>query len=117
MSNLAYKLQQQKQYVEQPKPSSKKLFVRKVTKGEKALWTLAIAALLAVSVYVVSTYASVYSLNRDIHDLEAKIETQEKINSELKQEVAELSKLERIYEKAQKLGLTFNNDNVKFLEE
>lgn len=115
MSNLAYKVQQQqRQYVEQPKP--KKLFKRKVTKGEKILWTLALAGLLMVSVYIVSTYASIYSLNQGIEQLQMKTQQQEKVNGELEQQVSKLSRPERIYNIAKnKLGMTFKKDSVKVI--
>lgn len=116
MSNLAYKYQQQKQYVEQPQPSTRKLFTRKITKGEKALWALALIALLVTSVYVVSTYATIYSLNRDTQQMQEKIEAQKKANSELQQEVSQLSKPSRIYKQAKQQGLVLDPDQVKFLE-
>lgn len=118
MSNLAYKVQQQHQHqqVEQPKPSPKKLFKHKITKGEKILWTFALIGLLAASAYIVSTYASVYALNRDIGHLQTNIEKQTKVNSQLEQKVSKLSRPERIYNIAkEKLGMTFKEDSVEVI--
>lgn len=116
MSNLAYKYQQ-KQYEEKPQqPSPAKLFKRRVTKGEKILWTFSIVALLAVSIYLVSTYASIYAINTDIQQLETKTEQLQKGNNDLKQQVSTLSAPERIFEIAKdKLGMTFKNGNVKVI--
>ncbi|HET7616524.1 MAG TPA: cell division protein FtsL [Bacillales bacterium] len=116
MSNLAYKVQQQKPFVEQPKPSKDKLFKRKVTKGEKLLWVTALFGLMIASVYIVSTYASVYALNQDIEHLQAKTEVQQKVNGELEQQVAKLSRPERIFSIAKnKLGMSFKGNNVKVI--
>ncbi|HEX7065669.1 MAG TPA: cell division protein FtsL [Bacillales bacterium] len=116
MSNLAYKIQQQQRYVEQPKPTSKKLFKRKVTKGEKVLWTFALIGLLATSVFLVSTYASVYALNSDIEQLRSNIDTQTKVNSELEQQVSKLNRPDRIFNIAKnKLGMTIKEDSVKVI--
>ncbi|HEU5139825.1 MAG TPA: cell division protein FtsL [Bacillales bacterium] len=116
MSNLAYKIQQQQRYVEQPKPSPKKMFKRKVTKGEKVLWSFALIGLLAASVLLVSTYASVYALNSDIEQLQSKIDTQTKVNSELEQKVSKLSRPERIFNIAKNdLGMTIKEDSVKVI--
>lgn len=116
MSNLAYKVQQQRQYVEQPKPSPKRLFQRKVTRGEKVLWGFALIGLLVASVYIVSTYASIYSLNQNIEQLQAKAQTQTKVNNQLNQQVSKLSRPERIYNIAKnKLGMTFKQNSVKVI--
>lgn len=116
MSNLAYKYQQKQYEEKQQQPSPSKLFKRKVTKGEKVLWTASIVALLAISIYLVSTYASIYALNTDIQQLETKAEQQEKGNSGLKEEVSTLSAPERIFEIAKdKLGMTAKNGNVKVI--
>lgn len=116
MSNLAYKVQQQKQFVEQTQPSPKKLFKKRITKGEKLLWTMALIGLMMVSVYIVSTYATIYSLNRNISQMQSEAQTQMKVNGELQQQVSQLSRPERIYNIAKnKLGMTFNKDSVKVI--
>lgn len=116
MSNLAYKVQQRQQ-MEQVQPSPKRLFTRKITKGEKVLWTLGFIALFAVSVYIVSTFASIYTLNHNISQLETKIDKQSKVNSELKQKVSKLNRPERISKIAKdKLGMKMRNNSVKSIE-
>lgn len=118
MSNLAYKMQQQqhqvKQDVQERQAQPSKLLKRGVTKGEKVLWAFALVALLCSAVFVISNYASIYSVNRDIQQLESKISTQQKVNSDLELQVAELSAPKRIIPIAEnKLGLSRNIQNVK----
>ncbi|HET7628796.1 MAG TPA: cell division protein FtsL [Bacillales bacterium] len=116
MSNLAYKVQQQRTFVEQPKPTEDRLFKRKITKGEKFLWTLAVCGLFLASVYLVSTYATVFTLNEEIEQLQSDLKTQEKVNGELEQQVAKLSRPERIFSIAKnELGMTFKENSVKVI--
>ena len=116
MSNLAYKVQQQKQFVEQTQPTPKKLFKRKITKGEKLLWTTALIGLLAAAIYIVSTYATIYSLDQSITKMQFQSQSQTKVNGELQQKVSQLSRPERIYNIAKnKLGMTFKKDSVKVI--
>lgn len=116
MSNLAYKYQQKPYEESQQQPSSSKLFQRKITKGEKILWSFAAVALLVAAIYLVSTYASIYALNSDIQQLETKTHQQEKGNNDLKQQVSTLNAPERILKIAKnKLGMTVKNGNVKVL--
>lgn len=116
MSNLAYKVQQEKQFVEQTQPSQKKLFQRRITKGEKVLWTAALIGLLAAAIYMVSTYATIYSLDQNIAQMQFEAQSQTKVNGELQQKVSELSRPERIYNIAKnKLGMTFKKDSVKVI--
>lgn len=116
MSNLAYKVQQQRQHVEQPRPSQKKLFQRTITRGEKVLWTLAVIGLFVAAIYLVSTYASIYSLNQNIAQLQMQTQKQTKINNQLGQQVSKLSRPERIYNIAKnKLGMTFKENSVQVI--
>jgi cell division protein FtsL len=85
--------------------------------GEKILWMLLAVFLCIASVQIVSNQATIYDMNKDIQDIEAKIQEQEKVNSDLEVQVAELSTYERIWEIATKeLGLQLN-DNVKVVQE
>jgi cell division protein FtsL len=103
--------------MEQVQPSPKRLFTRKVTKGEKVLWTIALLALFAVSVYIVSTFASIYTLNRNISQLETKMDRQAKVNSELQEKVYKLKRPERISKIGKdKLGLKMRKNSVKSIE-
>ena len=60
---------------------------------------------------------SIYQVNKEIQDTKVTIQEQEKSNSDLTIQVSELSQYERIREKAQKLGLTLNDQNIKVVQE
>ncbi len=125
MSNLAYEIQQKQQQqqkerhqqkqqrVIQPEPQKKK----GITLGEKLL-ALGFAVVLAFSCFfIVSNYAALYSVNKDIQQYESAIDKQMKVNNELELSVAELNNPERIWKIAKKHGLALNGDNVKVVQE
>ena len=59
---------------------------------------------------------SVYQSNIEIQEIEAQIEKQTKLNSDLHVQVEELSTYDRIWEKAKELGLTLDQNNVKSVQ-
>ena len=69
------------------------------------------------SVKIVSNQAAIYETNKEIQKVEASIDEQGKINDDLKVQVAELSTYERIWAKAQELGLKLNEKNVKVVQD
>ena len=69
------------------------------------------------SVHIISNQASIYQVNKEIQDTKVTIQEQEKVNSDLTIQVNELSQYERIRDKAQELGLTLNENNVKVVQD
>ncbi|MFS0643583.1 cell division protein FtsL [Siminovitchia sp. 179-K 8D1 HS] len=118
MSNLA-----RKQY-EQPGQSlgTKDLPVKKVQRharispGEKVLFMIFVLFVTFMAVKIVSVQASIYEVNKEIQDVRASVQEQAKINDDLSLQVADLSKYERVWKKAQELGLNLNENNVKVVE-
>ncbi|AMY05034.1 MULTISPECIES: cell division protein FtsL [Staphylococcus] len=100
-----------------PSPSPTRKVKRKVvvqlTKFEKVLYISLIAVIAMVSIYILSLKMDAYDTKGKIADLDQKIETQSSQNSALKSEIKKNSSYERIYEKAQKQGMSLKNDNVK----
>ncbi|MFC7392454.1 cell division protein FtsL [Scopulibacillus cellulosilyticus] len=89
---------------------------RKITKGEKCLWTMAAFLIFALAITIVSNQAKLYTTTRAASDLQGKIDQQSKINNQLKEQVSQLSSPERIMAYAKdKLGLKLNIKNVKVL--
>ena len=117
MSNLAKKLQQEQQQraVQEPKktPLKKAWF----SPGEKILGLVFGAICCIVAVQIISNQADIYKLNRDIQVTQSTIVEQQKINSDLEVQISELSMPERVKEKAEKVGLKFNENNVKVVQE
>ena len=99
----------------QPNQQSKK--VRKTTYGisgrEKVL--ILVLALLIVGLAVISLkiQSDIHTTNMEIKTLENEVTQISNENVDLKVQVGELSTYERIWEKAQELGLTLNEKNVK----
>ncbi|WP_230199575.1 cell division protein FtsL [Bacillus testis] len=88
----------------------------KVTLGEKVL-VVAFALLLAVAaVKIISNQYSLYSINKDIQKAEKSVDEHVKQNTDLKIQVSELSRYERIWEKASQMGLTLDENNVKVVQ-
>lgn len=119
LSNLARK--QQQTYV-QPNPKTETQIKpvhkrRKITPGEKLIAGLFIAFVCFMSIKIISTQASIYFINKDIHGLETSIQTKKKVNDDLKMQVSDMSTYERIWKKAKELGLKLNENNVKVVEE
>ncbi|WML49346.1 hypothetical protein RCG23_04745 [Neobacillus sp. PS3-34] len=48
---------------------------------------------------MISNQAKIYSVNKDIQDIQVSMKEQEKVNSDLKDQVSELSTYERIWER------------------
>ncbi|MRX53559.1 cell division protein FtsL [Bacillus idriensis] len=117
MSNLAVKLQQQRQEQHKHMPEQQQTVVitrrPTITVGEKVLIVAFLSVLLFAAVQIVSNSVTVYQSNIAIQKIEAQIQDQQKINSDLTVQVKELSTYERIMAEAKKQGLNLNPDNVK----
>ncbi|MCD8914548.1 MULTISPECIES: cell division protein FtsL [Staphylococcus] len=103
--------------VPQTEPSPTRKVKRKVvvqlTKFEKVLYITLVAVIAMVSIYILSLKMDAYDTKGKIADLDYKIEQQSSQNSALKSEIKKNSSYERIYDKAQKQGMSLKNDNVK----
>jgi cell division protein FtsL len=119
LSNLAYQIQQRRK-IEDHQQHQPKTVIKKrahVTFGEKVLYFIFLIMVLIGSIVVVSNSANIFTINRDISALEKSIDTQTKVNSDLEQQVMELSTYERIWAKAHELGLMLNENNVKVVQD
>jgi cell division protein FtsL len=122
MSNLAMKLEQQRQEKQQLQhmPVSEPIIIKRrasITNGEKILMILVVGLFIIGAVNIVAKSYTVYQANIEIQKTEAKIEEQTKLNSDLHVQVEELSTYDRIWEKAKELGLKLDQNNVKSVQE
>lgn len=86
---------------------------RKITRGEKLIYSMAVPVILAFSFLIISNYATLYSLNHDKQTTETNITEQESMNDALALQVTELSDPDRILTIAQsELGMTMNDGQV-----
>lgn len=117
MANIARQLRQEQQ--EQTIVAPKKRIKRKgwISPGEKILGITFGALVCFGSVHIISNQASIYQVNKEIQDTKVTVQEQEKSNSDLTIQVNELSQYERIRDKAQELGLTLNDQNIKVVQD
>ena len=96
----------------EPKPARKFGWFH-VTPGEKGLIALFCIALAFVGILNLNAHSAVQETNIAISKTEDQINTISDENEELYVQVSELSRYERIWERAQQLGLTQNEENVR----
>ena len=121
MGNLArdYQQHQQQQTTQQKQAQTTVRTVgkfSKVTLGEKLLGAVLIAFVCFIAVKIISAQAAIYEVNKDIQDVQKTVQEQKKINDDLDVQVKELSRHDRIWNKAKSLGLNLNENNVKVVE-
>ncbi len=100
---------------EQP-PQPKKPAIQKskiFSKGEKVLFLGLLSIVTILSLMIVQTQSTVRATTKDISLLEQQIDTTSKENTDLSIQVRELSTYDRIWKKAEELGLKLNEQNVK----
>ncbi|MFD1705792.1 cell division protein FtsL [Siminovitchia sediminis] len=116
MSNLARQLQENQSI--QPKDVQVQKVQRhvKISPGEKLLFLLLAAFIIFMSVKILSVQADIYEVNKELQEVETAIQNHEKITSDLDMQVDELSRYERVWKKANELGLNLNENNVKVVE-
>ena len=89
----------------------------KMLKGEKFLYILIVFALILFPIGTVFTKAVLSETNISLEKIKEKIATQEGINESLIMQVDELASLDKIQEVATEKGLTYNNENIKNVNE
>lgn len=120
MSNVAYQLREKQEQNQKRMNKSATVIVEKggITKGETILLSLLAIVFFLASIFVISNYATIQSLNRDVHVLQSDVENKTQTNEDLQLQVTELSDPERIMSIAkEELGLTLNEKNVKVITE
>ncbi len=114
MSAEQVRKQQPLQQPERKKQVKVKVHKQKwISTGEKFLYSITTAAVIATSVFLVHFSASTDGLNRDIQHLEEKIDAQQSQNENLAYQVKELSNPDRILKIAKENGLSIKNSVVK----
>lgn len=113
MSNLAVKYKKQQYRSQMPKQAPRPVKKAKITLLEKLLYTAFIAFLLYAAVAFISNKTMLYEANTEASKLQKTIEKQKTTNNDLKAEVEQLSRYERIAKIAEKMGLKIDENNVK----
>ena len=89
----------------------------KILKGEKMIYTLILLAVISFPMATVFTKAKLSETNIALEQIKNKVSTQEGINESLSMQVDELASLDKIESVATEKGLSYNNDNIKNINE
>lgn len=89
----------------------------KIVRGEKIIYALLFFAIVSMPLCTVLTKAFLSESNIEVEQLKAKIESQENINESLSMQIDELASLSKIQEVASEKGLSYNNENIKVINE
>lgn len=89
----------------------------KISKFEKLLYTFTVLLILSFPLVIVFSQATLSKINYEVEKSKKEIATQEKKNESLVMKINELASLDRIQEVADDQGLSYNNDNIKTIEE
>jgi cell division protein FtsL len=84
-----------------------------LTPGEKVIGIAFLGLVCFGAVHIISNESAVYQVNKNVQDVQASINEQQKVNSDLEAQVKELSRYDRIISEAKKKGLVLNENNVK----
>lgn len=100
-----------------PEPPKKQAKIRKsrkwVTTGEKFLYVLLTSILVLFASTILHTGSELNDMNREVSALSSKLDETAKKNIELSVQMKSESTHEKVWEKAKKLGLNLNENNVK----
>ena len=89
----------------------------KISKFEKLLYTFTILLLLSFPLVIVFSQATLSKINYEVEKSKKEIASQQKKNESLVMKINELASLDRIQEVADNQGLSYNNANIKTIEE
>ncbi len=89
---------------------------RKRLKGEKFVVFAIIVLAIATPLFCVFTQAKLSESNIALEKLKQDIEYQSGINESLNMKINELASLDKIREVASSQGLSYNNDNIKVID-
>ncbi|MER2000222.1 MAG: cell division protein FtsL [Lysinibacillus sp.] len=99
--------------VQQPSKSPKIKRGFRITAGEKLFIFAIVVIMAALSMSILHIQGEIQTTSMENQLLQAEVATVQNENVDLKVQVGELSRYERIWKKAQELGLTLNGENVK----
>ncbi len=89
----------------------------KLGKFEKLLYTFAIVLTVSLPISIVFSKATLSQINFEVEKVKKEIATQTKTNQSLSMKINELASLDKIEEVAKNEGLSYNNDNIKTVED
>ncbi len=88
-----------------------------MSKFERLLYTLALFLLVMSPISIVFSKATLANINYEVEKQKREIETQKKTNESIAMTIDELASLTKIQEVAQQQGLSYNNNNIKTVDD
>ncbi|MBP3952132.1 cell division protein FtsL [Bacillus suaedae] len=113
---VARQIQEQEQRQVQPKKRIRRIRTT-VTLGERMIIGFMAIMTFVVLGIIVHNFASIYSVNQEVHKLEGDISKQVEVNEGLSLQVVELSAPDRILSIAKELGMSLDENKVKVVQQ
>lgn len=88
----------------------------KMSKFERLLYTLALFLLVMSPISIVFSKATLAQINFEVEKQKKEIEEQKKTNESIAMTIDELASLTKIQEVAEQQGLSYNNSNIKTVD-
>ena len=89
----------------------------KISRFERLLYTLALFLLVISPISVVFSKATLSKINFEVEKQKKEIDAQRKKNESIAMTIDELASLTKIQEVAEQQGLSYNNDNIKTVQD
>ncbi len=89
----------------------------KMSRFERLITTFAVVLLVSAPLTIVFSKATLAKINFEVEKVKKEINNQTKTNESLSMKINELASLDKIEEVAKEQGLSYNNDNIKNIDE
>ena len=89
----------------------------KIVRGEKIIYVMIFFLIVTMPICTVLTKALLSERNIEVEQMKAKIEKQKDVNDSLSMQIDELVSLDKIQQVATEKGLSYNNENIKVINE
>ena len=95
----------------------KNLHRSRIARGEKFVYVVILFVIISMPMCTVLTKALLSESNIEVEQMKLKIENQEGVNESLSMQIDELASLDKIQQVATEKGLSYNNENIKVINE
>ena len=95
----------------------KNLHRSRIARGEKFVYVVILFVIISMPMCTVLTKALLSESNIEVEQMKLKIENQEGVNESLSMQIDELASLDKIQQVATEKGLSYNNENIKSINE
>ncbi|MCI8574987.1 MAG: cell division protein FtsL [Bacilli bacterium] len=89
----------------------------KMVRGEKIIYVMIFLLIMTMPICTVLTKALLSESNIEVEQMKAKIDKQKDVNDSLSMQIDELASLDKIQQVATEKGLSYNNENIKVINE